>query len=69
MAYLITVPTFTFNQIGDENLEQPIQVSFYNGTIELSQNDDSINILPEKVKELFKEILKHQKEAESILKN
>lgn len=64
MAHLITVPTFTFHQ-GDD---YPLTVSYYNDSIELFQGNESIAINPNFVKDLFKEITKHQKKAEEWLK-
>lgn len=75
MAELITVPTFTYNQ-GTHNKndfeESPITVSFYNGSINLTQEGEfdireSINISPKHLDKLFKEIKKHLPEAESWL--
>lgn len=67
MAHLKTVPTFVFNQNAEDMFEQPITVAYYNGSIELSQNDESIVIHPELIKGLFKEIIKHQPEAQGWL--
>lgn len=70
MAHLTTVPTFTFWQEkkGEEyETEKAVQVSYYNGSIELTQGNQNILIDPEMAKELFKEILKHQQEAENLL--
>ncbi len=67
MSHLKTVPTFVFNQNAEDIFEQPIIVSYYNGSIELSQNDESIVIHPELIKGLFKEIIKHQPEAQAWL--
>lgn len=41
---LITVPTFTFNQgeFGETDWEKPIQVSFYNGQIELRKTGNTM---------------------------
>lgn len=71
---LITVPTFTFNQgeFGETDWEKPIQVSFYNGQIELSQDgeyDDPerITLHPDHFMQLFKEIKKHFPEALEML--
>lgn len=69
MTHLTTVPTFVFAN-GDES---PIQVSFYNGSIELSQVEFGtdrkrvISLSPQKVTALLNQIKKHQKEAEGIL--
>jgi hypothetical protein len=67
MSHLKTVPTFVFNQNIDDILEQPIIVAYYNGSIELSQNDESIVIHPELINGLFKEIIKNQPEAQGWL--
>lgn len=69
MTDLVTVPCFVFHN-GEE---QPIQVAYYNGTIELSQYHygnstvNSIGIDPKQVKEFLKEILRHKPEAEKCL--
>lgn len=69
MANLITVPNFVFQQeYSDGSFEQPIWVQYYNGTISLEQDGQSISILPECLTQLFKEIKKHQDEAEKWLK-
>lgn len=77
MTELITVPTFTFKQgdlfKGDNEVERPIVVEYYNGSITISQDGDydqaeSITIHPKFLKGLFKEIIKHQPEAEHFLK-
>lgn len=72
---LITVPTFVFPQgkIGDDNFERPIYVDYYNSTITLRQDgefeqQEKIQLLPEHVDALFKEIKRHQKDAEYWLK-
>jgi hypothetical protein len=67
MSHLTTVPSFVFWQSTEEDIEEPVQVSYYNGTIELKQGDNDINIHPALAKALFKEILKHQPEAEKWL--
>lgn len=66
MAYtssLNTVPQFTFYQ----NEEYPINVLYYNGSIALEQGDNSIQLAPDELKELFKAILKFKPEAEAWL--
>ncbi len=71
MNELITVPTFTFKQgkhSNDNFEESPIQVSFYNGSIELSQEgefdvDERVLISPKHVEALFKAIKKNMPEA------
>lgn len=67
---LITVPTFTFRQgqFGDDVFEKPIQVSFYNGAISLTQEgdydqDEEIILHPDFVNKLFKAIQKNMPEA------
>ena len=67
MSHLITVPTFVFNQENNDTIEYPIIVAYYNNTIELTQGGNSILINPDFVKQLFKEIIKHQPEAEKWL--
>lgn len=73
MPELTTVPTFTFPQgdtfQGDINAEYPIEVKYYNGTIELCQNDNAICIGMDFVNALFKEVKKHLPEATAYLKN
>jgi hypothetical protein len=72
MAELITVPTFTFDQgdafSGNDNVERPIQVKYWNGTIELKQNGETVLILPDYLESLFKEIKKHLPHANKALK-
>lgn len=69
MSNLITVPIVVFNQNTDEGSgEEQIIICYYNGTISLEQGDDSVNINPDKLNELFKTIKKHQPEAETWLK-
>lgn len=66
---LITVPGCIFEQINDDGVnEEPIIICYYNGTISLDQGDNSINIQPEKLNELFKTIKKHLPDAENWLK-
>lgn len=75
MTDLITVPTFTFRQgkHSDNSFEEnPIQVSFYNGSIELRQEgefdqDESILISPKYLDALFKSIKKSLPEAKECL--
>jgi hypothetical protein len=67
MTVLKNVPTFVFWQNTEENPEEPIQVSYYNGLIELTQGDNNINIHPALAKALFKEIIKYQPVAEKWL--
>lgn len=76
MAELISVPTFIFNQgeiFQDETCEKPIHVDYYNGTIVLRQDgefkqQEEIKISPIFLEKLFKEIKKHQPNAEKLLK-
>lgn len=69
MTHLTTVPTFVFAN-GDE---LPIQVSFYNGSIELSQVEfgadrkRTITLSPQKVTALLNQIRRHQKEAAAVM--
>lgn len=76
MAELITVPTFTFNQgdifNSDPQVERPIHVDFYSGSICLRQDgeyetQEQILISPAYLDKLFKAIKKHQKEANDFL--
>lgn len=73
---LITVPTFVFPQgkLGDTNYERPIHVDYYNGSICLRQDgeftqQEQIILLPEHIEALFREIKRHRKDAEHILKS
>lgn len=72
---LITVPTFVFPQgkLGDEDYERPIHVDYYNGSICLRQDgeldqQEIIHLLPDQVDALFREIKRHKKNAEAMLK-
>lgn len=73
---LITVPTFIFNQgdmLIDDCFERPIHVDFYDNCISLRQDgeykqQEEIVISPKHIKALFREIIKHQKEATHFLK-
>lgn len=65
---LITVPSFVF----DNGTEIPIQVNYYNGSIELRQagnfdTPETIMLDPSEVKSLIKAIIKHQPEANEWL--
>jgi len=66
---LTTVPSFIFPN-GDE---QPLFVAYYNGSIEITQSHygedemQSIQLSPDFVKDLLKEILRHRPEAEKLL--
>lgn len=68
MSDLITVPSFIFSQSDDDNIENPIWVQYWNGIVCLKQEGQEINILPEKLSELFREIKKNLPEAERALK-
>lgn len=78
MANLVTVPTFTFYQ-GDLtsgiDAEHPIRVEYWNGAISLVQSrnggetEEEVIISPAYLWALFKEIKKHQPEAERKLKS
>ena len=76
MADLTTVPTFTFRQgslfDGDIDVERPITVKFYNGSISIEQEgefdkDEIVLFHPKFLKAFCKEILKHLPEAEHWL--
>ncbi len=71
MAELTTVPMFVFYQGNpweqEFPSEYPIEVKFYNGTISLEQEGNSIKIQPEYFERLFKEIRKHRPAAEHEL--
>lgn len=64
---LVTVPTFIFEQgdvfTGEGNAEYPIQVCYYNGYIEITQNGNSIILLNDKRKNFFREVNGHLPEA------
>ena len=65
---LITVPSFVISQESSEGAtEQPIWVQYYNGTISLEQEGETINILPEMLDSIFKIIKKRLPEAEHYL--
>lgn len=64
---LRTVPTFTFYQIDEDGMEQPINVIYWNGSIELEQSNSSILLYPDTIKELFKQIQKNIPEAQRAL--
>ena len=70
---LITVPTFTFDQGDvfdlDSGSERPVSVRYYDGSIEMEQNGESIIISPKYAKALFKEVVKHMDEAQLIIDN
>lgn len=66
-THLVTVPSFIFDQISDDIFETSIQVAFYRGTIELSQNGNAIILDNKFVRKFFNEILRHQPEAEKYI--
>lgn len=75
MPDLTTVPMFVFyqGQPGDVDYERPIEVKYYNGSIELAQEgefpvQERVSIHPAHVKALLKEIQKHLPEALHKLK-
>lgn len=75
MSELITVPTFTFKQgeLFDTDVEQPLHVDYFNGSIQIRQDggydqQESINISSKHIKAFFKEVLKHLPDAEHYLK-
>ena len=60
---LINRPTFTLTQDDKEGgfpTEQPIQVIYWNGQVELTQAGKGILINNDNIKELFKAIIKNQ---------
>ena len=69
--HLVTVPTFTYQQgkhSDDSFKENPIQVSFYNGAIELSQEgtyeeNEVVLIHPDHIEPLYRAIKKNMPEA------
>ncbi len=63
MTELITVPSFIFHQDDEDNYETPIQVNYYNGSIELVQKDKSVLLTYDSFEKLFKDIKKHKTEA------
>lgn len=77
MSELITVPTFTYHQgkhSNDTLVENPIRIEYYNGTICLKQDggydtEETINIDPDHLVQLFRAIKKHLPEAEQRLKS
>lgn len=61
---LDTTPSFTYEQDNEDGMvERPITVVYYNGSIELKQSGNSVLIVPELTKELFREIERHKAEA------
>jgi hypothetical protein len=74
MSELTSVPMFVFYQgtPGNNNWERPIEVRFYNGSIELSQQgeytqSERISIHSDFVVALLKEIKKHLPDANFFL--
>ena len=71
---LTIVPTFTFNQgdmFTDDQFERPVHVDFYENCIAIRQDgeykqQEEIKLHPKYIKELFRQIIKHQKDAEEI---
>ena len=66
-THLVTVPSFIFDQIDDDTFETSIQVAFYRGSLEFTQNGNEILLDDKLVRKFFNEILKHQTEAEKYL--
>jgi hypothetical protein len=64
---LCTVPSFTFYQDNEGESEQPINVRYWNGSVELEQGNNSVLINPDNLKALFKAIDKNLPEAKRIL--
>ncbi len=65
---LSRLPHFTFYQDEvQEEGEAPINVTYYNGSIELEQNGDSILLQPDHVRSLLRAILKNKANAEAML--
>ena len=69
MTKLITTPNFLFTQIIEELVEYPIHVIYWDGTIELKQNDKSILIEEVLLNKLFNEIKTHLPKAKKHLNN
>lgn len=63
MSELINIPSFVFYP----EYEPAIHVKYYNGSIELSQREDSIIIDSNELEKLFKEIKKHSQKAKEYL--
>lgn len=65
---LSRLPHFTFYQDEYEGFqEDPVNVTYYNGTIELEQNGNEIMIEPHHLKSLMKSVLKNLPEALAML--
>lgn len=65
---LVTVPNFVFDQLDTDGIvEASIHVKYYNGSIELSQGDNSILIEENSMWHLCKEIQRHYSEAKRFL--
>lgn len=65
---LSRLPHFTFHQdeVAEES-EYPINVTYYNGSIELEQNGNEIILQPDHVRSLMRAILKNRADAEKML--
>lgn len=68
---LITAPCLLFEQKDGEGLheESPILVQYWNGSVELKQDDDSIIIRGDKLKALMKAITENHKEGQEFWDN
>lgn len=65
---LSRLPHFTFYQDEYEGVhEDPINVTYYNGSIELEQNGNEILIEPNHLKSLMKSVIKNFPEALAML--
>lgn len=70
MNELITVPSTLFYQGNPDwcgESENPIQINFYNGTVELKQGNNSVIIADEEIDKLLKVIKKNRVEADKYL--
>lgn len=72
MTELHTVPLFIYNQLDKDGMyqEEPIKVLYYNGTISLEHIEEDrvgVNIHPDHLDKLFKEIKRHLPEAKRRL--
>lgn len=71
MSELITVPTVVFEQgdpfDGGPDIERPIHIRYYHGSICLEQGGNEIIILPEHLNKLFNTIKKHLPAANQAL--
>lgn len=65
---LSRLPHFTFYQDEIEEVsEPPINVTYFNGAIELEQNGNEIMLNPDHVRSLLRTILKNRADAEAML--